>query len=145
MFVSLFNIVSISLHTFCPAFYKLENSLMIEVRSSCPKTLTHCFPNILQCLEAVTSKLLLHRTEKMIVGGCQIGTVGRMWKNFPSKCPDILHSGTSNMRMRFQGVCCAMHDGASQVSGYSGQHLWFVQVQEIQPEGNLAHPRRHCP
>ncbi|KAJ9599353.1 hypothetical protein L9F63_010174, partial [Diploptera punctata] len=46
-------------------FYKLENSLMIEVHSSCSKTLTHCFPNILQHLVALASHLLLHRTEKM--------------------------------------------------------------------------------
>ncbi|KAJ4438400.1 hypothetical protein ANN_14345 [Periplaneta americana] len=31
-------------------------------------------------------------------------------------------------------VSRAMHDGTSKVSGYNGQHLWSLQVQEIQPE-----------
>ncbi|KAJ4431399.1 hypothetical protein ANN_19996 [Periplaneta americana] len=31
-------------------------------------------------------------------------------------------------------ICRAMHDGASKVSGCSGQHLWSVQFREIQPE-----------
>ena len=45
----------------------------------------YCLLNILQCLVALASHLFLNRTEKMVVRGCQVRTVGRMWKGFPPK------------------------------------------------------------
>ena len=42
-----FHIIATSFYTFLPAFWKLEKSPAVELRSSHPKTLTHCFLNCL--------------------------------------------------------------------------------------------------
>ena len=50
-----FHIIATALHTFLPAFWKFENSPAVELRSSHPKTLTHCF---LICLRFPIFKML---------------------------------------------------------------------------------------
>ena len=78
-----FHIIATSLYTFLPAFWEFENSPSVKFRSSHPKTLMHCFPNCLRCLITLSAQLILHKSEKMVVGGCQIRTIGGVWKNFP--------------------------------------------------------------
>ena len=45
---SFFHIIATSLYAFLPAFWKFENPPAVELRSSHPKTLTHCFLNSLR-------------------------------------------------------------------------------------------------
>ena len=64
-----------TLYTFLRAFWEFENSPSLKFRSSRPKTLTHCFRNCLPCL-ITSTQLILHNSEKMVVGGCQIRVIG---------------------------------------------------------------------
>jgi len=78
------------LYTFLPAFWKFENAPAVELRSSHPKTLTHCFLYCLRCLITLPTQLMLHKSEKIVVGGCQIRAIGGVWKNFPPHlCIDV--------------------------------------------------------
>ena len=75
------------MYTFLPAFWEFENSSSVKFHSSHPKTLTHCFLNCLHCLITLSTPLILHKSEKMVVRGCQIRAVGGVWKNFlPHLC-----------------------------------------------------------
>ena len=78
-----FHVIATSLYTFLPAFWEFENSPSVKFRSSHPKTLTHCFLDYLRCLITMSAQLILHKSEKMVVGGCQIRAIGGVWKNFP--------------------------------------------------------------
>ena len=71
------------MYTFLPMFWKFENAHAVELGSSHLKTLTHCFLNCLRCLITLSTQLMLHKSEKMVVGGCQNRAIGGVWKNFP--------------------------------------------------------------
>ena len=70
-----------------PSVLEVWKSPAVELRSSHPKTLTHCFLNCLRCLITLSTQLILHKSEKMIVGECHIRSIGGVWKNFsPHLC-----------------------------------------------------------
>jgi hypothetical protein len=67
-----FHIITTSLFTFLPAFWEFENYPSVKFRSSHSKTLTNWFLNCLPCLKTLSTQLMLHKSEKMVVGGCQM-------------------------------------------------------------------------
>jgi len=75
------------LYTFLPSFWKFDNSPAVENRSNYLKTLTHCFLNCFRFLITLSTQLILHKSEKMVVAGCQIRAIGGVWKDFsPHLC-----------------------------------------------------------
>ena len=135
--------------------WEFESSPSVKFHSSHPMTLTHCFLNCLRCLITLSAQLILHKSEKMVVGGCQIRAIGVVWKNFPPhlcNCSRCEVSGVGASVVMQDGWWCfvpdvyhAMHDGACAVSGHNEQQWWFAQVPGIWPKSTPLHPRRLCP
>jgi len=101
IYIPFFHIIATSLYTFLPAFWKFENSPAVELRSSQPKTLTHCFLNCLRCLITLSTQLMLHKSGKMVIGGCQIRAMGGVWKNFPPNLCNCVRCEASSVGRAF--------------------------------------------
>ena len=82
-FCLFFHIITTSLYTFLPAFREFEYSPYVKFRSNHSKTLTHCLLNCFRCLITLSAQLILHKYEKMVVGGRQIRVIGGGWKKLP--------------------------------------------------------------
>jgi hypothetical protein len=112
-----FHIIATSLYTLLPAF--LENPPSVKFCSSHPKTLKHCFLNCLPCLKTLSTQLMLHKSENMVVGECQIRTIGGVWKNIstykletPSSDFGILYFPSWQTNLHF----CLLNSGLLVVS-----------------------------
>jgi hypothetical protein len=97
-------IIATSLYTFLPPFWAFENTPSVKFRSSHPKTLTHCFLNCLRCL-ITSAQLILHKSEKMVVGGCQIRAIGGCWRTSHPTLKVTQQMGPSTTVLSF--VCCS--------------------------------------
>ena len=62
--------------------------------------MTHCFADVLQRLVELASKLFLHITEKTVVRGCQVVTVGRVRE---------FHTEITQFSRRLHEQCEAVH------------------------------------